>query len=288
MSRVTEALMGGKAFSVGHSSPMLNMQYGGQMGFSPDITEYVSNQNYVRKNLICLLLEAPKFFQYMPNPEIWVGTLKSLVELHPRTIEGLNAGLTVETTTTPVGGGGEEQDEITDVKRARSQPVFTYDEKYGMPISTFFRNWITFGMMDPDSKVASVSSLAGAKPTDMLADQYAATMIFIEPDPLHQTVVKAWLTTNMFPKMTGDIIGKRDKTTAGELTSMSIEFAGISQFGAGVDALAQQLLTSISLTGSNPYNRKAFMEGIDANVAAPAFGYSSKLTNQEATAIAGL
>lgn len=285
MSRLSQAILTNQAFSIGRSAPMLDLQYGGQQGYAPDLTEWVSNQAYVRRNVFCLLLEAPRFFRYLPNPEKWIATLRSLVELHARTIEGLNGGLTVDTVDTPVGGGGEVQEEISDVKQARSQPVFTFDEKYGMPIQTFLRDWITYGMMDPNSKVANVGTLPGDRPSDMLADNYAATMIFIEPDPTHRKVVKSWLSTNMWPKLTGDIIGRRDITAAGELTSLSIEFSAITQFNLGANQLAQRLLDAINITNANPYLRPAFIDGISPDVADLPTGYRNRAETLGATAL---
>ncbi len=288
MARVTGALLEGKAFSRGSTQPMLDLSYGGQQGFSPDLREWVSNQAYVRRHVFCLLLEAPAAFNKLTdrNPEIWVRNLRTLVELHPKRIEGLNAGLTVETAETPVGGGGEMQQEFTDVKQARSEPVFTWDEKYGMPIQTFLRNWITYALMDPNSKVANVGTLGNNAPTDMLADQYAASMIFIEPDPTHRKVVKSWLCTNMFPLETGDIVGSRDLTSAMNLQELSIRFSAITQYGLGVNTFAQKLLDNINITNANPYLRPAFIDKIHADVAAHSnFGYEAKTEDLGNTAI---
>lgn len=294
MSRVTDALLNpdgenGKAFSKDSSQPMLDLTNGGMMGFSPDLKEWVSNQAYVRRHVFCLLLEAPAVFQLLTdrNPDVWVRNLRALVELHPRSIEGLNAGLTVETADTPVGGGGEVQQEFVDVKQARSQPVFTFDEKYGMPIQTFLRHWITYGLMDPQSKVANVGTLGATAPTDMLADQYAASMIFIEPDPTHTKVVKAWLCTNMFPLGTGDIIGSRDITAAMNLQQLNIEFTAITQVGSGVNTFAQKLLDNINITNANPYLRESFISEIHADVATAPVGYKAHTENLGATAVTG-
>lgn len=286
MSRIQQAILqAGQSYGQGRNAPMLDLQYGGQMGYAPDLTEWVSNQAYVKKNLICVLVEAPRGFQYLPNPESWTGTLRSLVELHALSIEGLQAGLEVEVTETPVGGAGQMHEDFTDVKEARSQPVFKFSEKYGMPVANFLRGWITNLMMDPYTKVANVATLAGNKPTDMLADQYSATMLFIEPDPTHSKVVKAWLGTNMYPKGTGEITGRRDLTTAAEATTYDINFTGIFQFGVGVDAFAQQVLTGMSLVGANPYNRKAFIEQISADVAAMRKGYGAGITDLAGNAV---
>lgn len=286
MSRLADAILqNGPAFAAGHQAPMVNLEYGGQMGYAPDLSEWVSNQAYVRRNLICLLVEAPAGFQYLPNPDQWIATLRALVELHPLSIDGLNAGLEVELASNPVGGGGEMQEDFTDVKQTQSRPVFRWGEKYGMPVASFLRGWITNLMMDPNSKFANVATLGGRKPADMLADNYAATMIFIEPDPTHSKVVKSWLVTNMFPTGTGEITGRRDLTAAADTPTLDITFTGIAQFGLGVDAFAQKLLDGISLTGANPYLRPAFVNGISDDVLRAKKGYANEVQTLGASAI---
>ncbi len=288
MSRITNAILDQKAFGRGSNQPMLDPTYGGQMGYAPNLTEWVSNQAYVRRNLIPILLEAPAFFKLMPDPQKWVDTLKSIIELHCRTIEGMNAGLTLEIDSHPVGGAGEMQDEVLDSKRARSEPVFTFVEKYGMPIQTFLYQWITYGIMDPDTKLALSNTLEGNTPTDMLADQYSMTVLFIEPDPQMKRVVKSWLTTNMFPKGTGEIIGKRDLTTASEILTLNVEFTGISQFNLGTNLFAQQILDQINMTNANPYLRPAFVTKISEDVDTSKEGYKSGVETLGSSAIAGL
>ena len=267
------------------TSPMLDLSYGGQLGWSPNQAEWVSNQAYVRRQLVCILLEAPRFFQVMPQPKLWVQSLKSLVELHARSIEGLKADLTVDTDEHPAGGAGEMMQEFTDVKRARSEPAFTFIEKYGMPISTFLQAWITYGMMDPDTKFAMVGTLAGNPAGDLLADWYTMTCLFFEPDPTFQMVTKAWVCTNMFPKGTGAIEGKRDLTTAGELNTLNIEFTAISQYNFGTKIFAQTILNQINATNANPNLKSTtFTTGVDANVSG-ANGYKTELQNVGQSAI---
>ena len=66
MSRITSALLGELAYAKGRKQPILDLTFDGQQGWSPNLTEWVSNQAYVRRNLICVLLEAPRFFDKMP------------------------------------------------------------------------------------------------------------------------------------------------------------------------------------------------------------------------------
>lgn len=155
MGRVTDALLKNTAYARGSVNPILDLQYGGQMGYAPNYNEWVSNAAYVPRNLICLLLEAPEFFQRMKEPEKWTQCLRSMVELHAKSIDGLNATLQVDVddSVSVVGGGGEVQEEFTNVKRNRSNPRFTFVEKYGKPMQMFFYNWITHGIMDPESNI---------------------------------------------------------------------------------------------------------------------------------------
>jgi hypothetical protein len=207
-------------------------------------------------------------FTVLPNSDKWISSLKSLFEVHARTIDGMNATITVETDEHPVGGAGEVQEEFTDTKRERSVPRFTFIEKYGRPIQTFLDFWIRYGLMDPETKFALLGTLGNSQVGDLLADWYSATCLFFEPDPLHKKVNKAWITTNMFPKGTGEITAKRDLTTAQEILTLDVEFTGISQVGLGVNQFAQQILDNINITNADPFMKNSFISQMSADVAA--------------------
>ena len=285
MSRIANAIIGSNAYGRGNTSPMLDLRYGGQMGFAPELTEWVSNQQYVKRNLICLLVEAPKGFQKLPEQEYWVGTLRALVELHAIRITGLNATLTVETVETPVGGAGQVQQDVTNVTEAKPDISFTWNEKYGMPVQRFLDGWIRYLIMDPNTKFANVNTIAGNSVTDLLADMYSATMCFIEPDPTHTKVVKSWLVSNMYPLTSGEVTAQRDITAASEQTQYDVQFTGISQYGLGVNAFAQKLLDGINITGANPYHRAAFIDSISADVAAMKKSYANGVSTVSSNAV---
>lgn len=274
MARLSNALLT-NAFSLGEA-PMLDPQYGGQNGYAPNLTEWVSNQSYVRRNMICMLIESPRGFNYLQDPSFWHSALKAMVETHAKTIEGLNSEIKVTVAESPSGGGGEMQQDPTNVTRERSQPVFTFIEKYGRPFQTFIQEWIRSLIMDPESKVPDIATLSGERPGDLLADMYAATMLFFEPDPTHTKVAKAWLCCNMYPQGTGPIIGKRDLTSEGETSEIQVEFTAVTQTGLGVRMFAQRMLDSINFTNANPYLRPAFVNRVSADVAAVGRGYKSQ------------
>lgn len=289
MSRINNVFLPqGVAYAKGATNSMADLRYGGQNGYTPDLTSWVSNQAYVRRNLICLLVEAPSAFQNLDQPDYWVGTLRSLVELQALSITGLNMEMTVETAdTNPVGGGGQVQEEFTNVTMQRSNPTFRWNERYGLAIYNFLTGWVRYCMMDPESKVASVNTIPGNAVPDMLADRYAATMAFIEPDPTHTKVNKAWLCANMFPKNSigGSLAGQRELTQGGEIGTLDVEFTALAQQSNGVKAFCQQLLNSINITNANPYNRQAFVQQINADITRQSQGYGNGIENLAATAV---
>jgi hypothetical protein len=287
MSRLTEALLQG-AYTRNIDRPMLDLKFGGQQGWAPNLTEWVSNQAYVSRPLICILVEAPRMFSILPEPDKWVASLKALFELHARSIQGLKATLEVETTEHPVGGGKEQQEEVVNVTRERSQPSFTFIEKYGRPIQTFLDYWIRYGLMDPETKFALLSTLGKTEVNDLLADWYSATCLFIEPDPLHKNVDKAWLVTNMFPKSTGTIEAKRDLTSAQNILELEVEFTGLSQYGAGVNVFAQQVLNNINTLYADPFFRPSFADSISADVNAVNKGYKNWTEEVGRTAVTNM
>lgn len=274
MARITEALITG-AYNRNPEKALLDLEFGGQQGWSPNLVEWVNNQAYVSRPLVCILLESPRLFTVMPDSQKWISALKSLFELHARTIDGFNAGVKVDTDEHPVGGAGEVQQEITNVTRERSTPRFTFVEKYGRPIQSLLDYWIRYGMMDPETKFALAGILNSAETTDLLADWYSATALFFVPDPLHKKVDKAWITTNMFPLSTGEITAKRDLTSAQEILTLDIEFSGISQTGLGVRLFAQNILDRINTTNSDPFMKPAFAAGIHPDVEAVGSGYKA-------------
>lgn len=237
----------------------------GQMGLVTHLEGVIGNASYVRRNLLCYVMRSPGGFDDLPNPEEWHSTFKALMEVGSRTITGLNATINVEYTSSEIGGAGEMQEDIAKVTRERSVPVHTFVEKYGKPINRFFDTWIRMLIGDPDTGIPGVVALGNTDgPTDLLPDYTGATCLYIEPDPLHKTVVMSWIITNMMPNTAGEVTGERDITAPGQTTEYSIQFTGIQQVGAGPNFVAQQFLDNISFTGANPYHREAFIKEMDA------------------------
>jgi hypothetical protein len=285
MAKHKDTVLVNKGYSKNQNAPMVNLSIGGQNGYQSDLRYFHANTDYIRRNVVAKLIEAPRGFLYLNDGQEYINALKAIVELHAQTWEGLNKTLTVSSQTSPVSGAGEMQHTPSNVVRAVSEPSLTIPEKYGMPVQALHREWITQLIMDPDSKVPGITTLNGNGPTDLLPDVYSMTVLFFEPDPTFTKVQRAWLVGNMYPTTAGEDTGRRDKTQDGEQVVLNIQYTGIQQVGIAVNNFAQKILDSMNKTGTNPNQAPAFIDTIDPNVLASQYGYVEKVNEANRTFI---
>ena len=247
----------------GHS-PAMDLRYGGQTGFMPRIGllkdnknygEWINNQAYIRRNVIPVLLQSPRFFDFLPDSTKWVSVWKSVIEDQPLTIDGLTSGLSVDTDSHAVGGAGEEQEEITNVTRAKSTLSMTFQDKAGKSLIKLFDFYIRYGMMDPDTKSPLVTRYF-SKISDIgnmyTPDFYSSTVMYIEPDITNKVVNDAWLCTNVFPKSNGERTGKRDIKAGGEKVELNIDWSCITMNNEAVLRLADIILANLTVLKKIP------------------------------------
>ena len=285
MARKADQLLGSTAWASGNDKiQQSNPLFGGQFGYATNPSEWISAQAYIPRNLIPIVLEAPKFFQNMPDPDKWTQAYRVFWEKHARTIEGLKAGLTVDVAEHQFGGGGEFFQEFTDVKRERSTLNVGLVDKYGNVFQNFFERYIMYGMMHPETKVPLLATRDSA-PTDNLADWYAGTIAFIEPDPYGKRAIRTWISANAWPMGTGPIEGKMDKTSSLSIKELSLEFTSLTFINDGTRTLGQELLDAINMSWANPQLRKSLVTEVAADVAAVTAGYKESVESISANRV---
>lgn len=261
----------------------LNLAIGAQNGAMRDPHQWTSAAPYVRQKVIAVLIAAPAAFEYMDGGKTaLVAALKSLIEMMPQTIEGLNSSVTWEFAEVATGHAGEMMESPTKGSRARSVPSFTWSEKYGFAVTNFFTKYGTQLLIDPDlgvpGIVASEAYIAAGRPP-ILPEQQSMTVLFIEPDVSMTYVTKAWLCANMMPKTGGIIDGKRDVTMGGEVLSVTIEFTALTLTGKTVDKMAKNYLDSLSIKDLKPLNLKPYFDAATADVNAAQDDYAHQIVN---------
>lgn len=265
--RYTDAVITNNQSTYATTAPALNLAYGGMNGFVPRIgsigpdgktyQEWMSSQPYVRKNVIPILLNYPRFFDFMPpNNMYWVRTFKAIMEQHPLSIDGLNQSLTVETDSFQVGAGGAVYEEITRVTRTPSTPTFVWNEKAGEAVTRFFEWYLKTCIMNPDTQMADARVFMNVDDYQGIVtpDFKSFSMLFLEPDPLGKVVNRAWLIENMTPKPgTLEIIGSRDLRQANGFKEVSIEFTALDCIPSiAVNTFATRLLQAMKSANIRP------------------------------------
>ena len=270
------------------TTPVVNITYGNQFGWSNNLRELIESGAYVRKQAQLVVLELPRFLDVLPNPDQWYAAIKSMFEIGAKSFEGWKRGLTRDVDEHAIGGAGEMLSETTNVTRERTEPSFTWIDRIGRPYQLILETWITYGIMDPDTKFALIGTLPKFqtnRQNDMLLDWSAMTVLVFEPDAAYQHVTQAWITAGMAPKGTGTIEAKMDKTAAGELSTITIEFSGVSASDLGVRYFAQSILQGLNITNANPNLQPAFLQSIHANVASVDTGISGDIAVKAQSAI---
>lgn len=286
MKRLNDTLMGQVGFAAERTAPLINLIHGNHNGFTPDFATLVSSAPYVKKNLVARLMDAPGGFNLLPNKQDLVNVLKALIELAPRTIEGVQSGVSNEFVEVAVGGDGQMQEIISNSTVARTVPVFTWDERANKPIQAFWNFYSRMLLMDPQSKYPAITSVVSDL-EDWLPDMQTFSVLFFETDVTHTKVVEAWLSTNMMPKSDGPNEGRKDITAGGEGLQLSIEFTAVTMSNYGTRLLAQQLVDEMNLSGLNPNHIPAMIDRISADVKAGTVGYADKVA-ETAKAASGI
>ncbi|QDB71366.1 baseplate wedge protein [Serratia phage Moabite] len=261
------------AYVNGSFGPVTNLPNSGMMGYAPDFRYYHGAADYTRRPVIPFLLECPAAMLDTDDPAKWQAALKALIELHPRSISGLDQSLDVEYVENPFGGSGEMMQSLAKVRRARSVPQFEWVEKIGRPVLNFWQRYIIYFLGNPESNVPGIIAKGNITPGTSYPDYTAFTVLFVEPDASQRYCQEAWLVTNMMPMQGPRNEGSRDITATPESVTHSITFTGIQQVGDGVRKLGQQFLDRARQTGIDINTRPAFLQSAEADVAAADTGY---------------
>lgn len=242
-----------------YDNPWMDLTRGGQFGYLPRIgtvdkdgkvkSELINHGSYLRRDLIPILLNYPRFFDYLPNTDLLVKTLKALIEDRPIRIEGINHKLSVEYTETPIGAAGEAIVEPTKVKRERNQITFTYNEVMNKSIQRFIEFMIKFGISDPHTNTPLIARYLNIKDNIHIytPDMYSFTVAFIEPDATNQYAVDGFICTNCWFAEAGERLGSRDITAPKDKLEISAVINPVTTSEPQTVQFCDQLLKNITI-----------------------------------------
>lgn len=263
-------------------TPTIDLSVGGQQGLMQNPQQWTSSANYVRQKIIAVLIAEPLLMHYMDNPDAQIAALKSLIELMPQKIDGLNSSVTWEYDGPNVGHAGEKFESVTKASRAVSAPSIEWSERYGMAIARFMTELGRQIILDPDldhpAIVSSPAYIAAHSPP-ILPEHQAMTVLFIEPDVTMTNVTNAWLCTNMMPRSGGDILGSKEMAGTNSIVPVTIEYTAFTLTSKPVYVLAKNYLNSLKLNDMKPLDVRAYYDAISENVDAVQNGFAKEITD---------
>lgn len=279
MARLTNTLMKpGEIFGNQYLAVSNNPALGGQHGALPSYKTMPSDTPFAPQNLIIQLLEAPLFYNYLPNSSDLVAMLKSMIERYPVSAEGFDKTVTYSYIEHDIGAG-QKISRISDAVLPQANITLQYEEKgNARTIATFWRYHGDFGLMDPSLKRSRLASLDfDDLPVDQLVDMSGFSILATEPDAYMGRPVTTYMVNGMHPKTSGEIKSKFSKVNALEGVTFPIEFAGYYTEGEAVDKLSAEILQNIERRGLNPANNELFSDKISADVLAAKTGFLDQI-----------
>ena len=147
--KIRDALMRGMSYSNENMSPQMDLSKGMLHGHNPEFGNYVSNTGHRPSPIIPFLWEAPRGFDFLPNPEKARSVLKQLMETQAKNITGLRTGYNVEASDRQVTHAGHMHSDPTKVTEEMSVVNYVWDERLYKPIQTFWMHYIRNLIADP-------------------------------------------------------------------------------------------------------------------------------------------
>ena len=279
MARLGETMMPvGHIFGNENTAQMTNPAMGGQLGALPSYKAMPSDTPFAPQNIIVQLIEAPLFYNYLPNTADLVAMLKAMLERYPVTVDGFDKTVTYSFIEQDIGGG-QKISRVSDAVLPQANISFAYEEKgNARTIANFWRYHGDFGLMDPFLKRSRLSTLEFDDiPIDQLIDMSGFSIIGIEPDAYMARPVVTYMINGMQPKSSGEIKSKRAKVSALEAVAFTVEMTGFLTEASAVDKLGAEILKNIERRGLNPSNNVLFSPEISADVEAATTGYMDQI-----------
>lgn len=265
--------MRGMSYSNENMSPQMDLSKGMLHGHNPEFGNYVSNTGHRPSPIIPFLWEAPRGFDFLPNPEKARAVLKQLMETQAKNITGLRTGYNVEASDRQVTHAGHMHSDPTKVTEEMSVVNYVWDERLYKPIQTFWMHYIRNLIADPVTTQPGIMNLGYGQPTDSLADMHSFTMLFVEPDPLKRYVVEAWLINGMWPTTSGVLESQYDPTAGADTPEIAIEFKGTPVSSYAIRQLAQTKLDEINWLNSGHQHQPAWITAPSSDVKAAPGGW---------------
>jgi len=257
------------------NAAMLDIKYGGQSGLLPNIgsldengkafIELLNSQPYIKQNLIPFTMSLPRGYDYFPNAKEMKEAHIALFELHPESIDGIDATLTAEMESMKVGKSNQNLKAYKSVSRPECNVAYTIREKHGRPVTNFIDTMLEYlgrGEFDQPPLVTKLDTFprTGVIPTPLELAGWST--LFVLPDYSQTRCEDAYLVIGQQVEGSVENAPKFSIEGVGEQITATINTGGVLVYGPAIRELGQIMLDRLETYN---INSKDMISPIDPN-----------------------
>lgn len=239
-----------------------NIQKGGQLGLGPRVVQMDGATPLPLNCAHVFVLQQPRMWDRFPKIQ---QAYKSLIELHAKSIDGIDIGYVEEFDDTQIGHDGQSASMPLQTKRNPVNPSVTVDDICGNLYWNLNYLWLKH-INHPDTCASLLSALYGDSMEQWVWSTFSSSWIAIQPDPtgLGNRLVEAVVLTNIIPSETGNLGIKRTIGNT-ELAKRTISYKAVITHNDNTRELGRLIMNSINAHKPN-LDYALTWNGVSANI----------------------
>lgn len=268
MKTTASSMMAMNGYLTGLDRNVSNFTDTGTYGFMPNHRAWGHLAYQTKQNLIVMVLDYPRGFDDLPNPQQWIEAYNALLTDLPTSMEGFQWTQTPEWSDVEVGGTGDNHQVLTGMKYSPTEISTPVYERRGYVIERFVKGYWDMLGMEVDTKRPGVVALPQNANKDIIItnDYRGGVIIAFEPDEEMRKVHKAQIVYNVCVKDGLESTGKRDLNGSKELVQYTLNWTGTAVRDKGALKVAQMLLELMTSNSVLAENRSAILEDVNQRV----------------------
>lgn len=268
MENTVNKVLPAEGYMAGKVTKALDPVETGQFGMLTNNLNWGHLRHQTKQNMFVMVLDYPRGFDALPNPDRWISMFKALIEDLPHRVEGVNWTQTPAWAETEHGGTGDMHHQMTDIKFSPTELSTPVRDREGYVIENFVTGWWNLLGLDPVSKRPGIFELDTVDKDSivMSSDFSGGVVIAFEASECMRYVHKAQIIYNVQPKEGIESNGIRDLNAEKEIIEHNITWTGTAVRDRGAEEVARSLLTALTATSLSSVNRKAILTDINNRV----------------------
>lgn len=257
-----------------------NIDLDGQLGQGARYVSMDGATPAVSNCVIPIVLHMPDMFYVKEQYAILGEALRAYIELHAKSIDGLDFEYTTEYGDSNIGHDGQTAGMPLTVKRSSVNPSFTWDDNYGMGVFNSHFMWQKM-IQHPDTNASILSAIMSTDAPKWVWSTFSMTVLIIQPDPtaLYDRIYDAAVYTCMTPQ-SSSMIGFKKQIATATIPERSISYRACAQHNENTRELGYLIMQALE------YHRPNFDYALTEPGISDKLGQSKGIVGQVKEAIA--